>query len=492
MAELVVGVDVGTGSSKGALVAPDGTVVASTERRHRVSLPRPGHAEMDASSIWWDELASITRELVASAPDGAVAAVCTSGIGPCLLPTDADLRPLRPAVLYGIDTRATAQVADLAAELGEDALLARTGKLPSSQSVGPKVRWLQRHEPEVWARTERWFGCSSYLTARLCGEYVLDHHSASQSDPLYDLPARDWAHDWADRIVGDVPLPRLVWPGEVVGTVHRAAAEATGLPAGTPVVAGTIDAMAEAVSCGVHEVGDLMLMYGSTMFFMQVLDRPVAHPLLWGTTGCDPATVIAAAGTSTAGSLLEWLRDLVGDPPIETVVREAAEVSPGAEGLLVLPYLAGERTPVLDPDARGIVAGLTLRHRRGHLFRAAYEGIAFGIRQILERFDDAHSATRTVAVGGGIKSPVWLQAVSDITGREQLVPEQAIGASYGNALLAGIGAGLVPPDTDWARIDREITPDPRHRARYEDLYEVWAQLYPATRDQVHRLGETGD
>ena len=153
----------------------------------------------------------------------------------------------------------------------------------------------------------------------------------------------------------------------------------------------------------------------------------------------------------------------------------------------MLPYLAGERTPVFDPNARGVLAGLTLRHGRGHLFRAAYEGIAFGIRQILERFDDAHEASRTVAVGGGVKSPVWAQAISDVTGRSQLVPEQAIGASYGDALLAGIGVGLLPADTDWATIEREITPDPRNRERYEELFATWAQLYPATREQVHRL-----
>jgi xylulokinase len=145
---------------------------------------------------------------------------------------------------------------------------------------------------------------------------------------------------------------------------------------------------------------------------------------------------------------------------------------------------------VFDPQARGVVAGLTLRHGRGHLFRAAYEGISFGIRQILEKFDDAHSAARTVAVGGGLRSPVWAQTLSDITGRPQQVPEQAIGASYGDALLAAIGIGLVPPSTDWARIAREIEPDPANRARYDDLYGTWLELYPATREQVHRLAAT--
>jgi len=134
-----------------------------------------------------------------------------------------------------------------------------------------------------------------------------------------------------------------------------------------------------------------------------------------------------------------------------------------------------------------VVAGLTLRHGRGHLFRAAYEGISFGIRQILERFDDAHTGLRTVAVGGGLRSPIWAQALSDITGRTQLVPEQAIGASYGDALLAAIAVGLVPPSTDWTKIAREITPRAENRALYDDLYGTWLDLYPATRETVHRL-----
>ena len=142
-------------------------------------------------------------------------------------------------------------------------------------------------------------------------------------------------------------------------------------------------------------------------------------------------------------------------------MAEARAVPPGSEGLVVLPYFAGERTPIFDPDARGVFAGLTLRHGRGHLFRAAYEGISFGIRQILEHFDAAQPATRTVAVGGGLTDLLWPQILTDVTGSSQLVPEQAIGASYGDALLAAIGVGLVPPETDWAKIASEITPDCR-------------------------------
>ncbi|MDV3129185.1 FGGY-family carbohydrate kinase [Mycobacterium sp. 21AC1] len=486
--ELLLGIDIGTGSTKGVLVDVTGSVIATETIPHSMDLPRPGWAEVDAENLWWREICQISNALMARMPGGGVlAGMCVSGVGPCLVLCDSDLRPLRPAILYGIDTRAAAEIEALTAELGEANILEQGGTLLSSQAVGPKLEWVRRHEPEVFERAAGWYGSNSYIAAKLTGEYVMDHHTASQCDPLYATREFTWNLPWAQRICGHLPLPRLVWPSDVVGTVTALAAADTGVPAGTPVSAGTVDAYSEAFSVGVRRPGDLMLMYGSTMFLVQIINEYHSDPVLWTTAGVERGTRALAAGTSTAGSLIGWLQTVTGGASFDELMTEAREVPPGSEGLLILPYLAGERTPVFDAQARGVVAGLTLRHGRGHLFRAAYEGISFGIRQILERFGDAHTATRTVAVGGGLRSPIWAQALSDITGRPQLVPEQAIGASYGDALLAAIGTGLVPADTDWARIDREITPDPRHRGLYDDLYATWLELYPATKDQVHRL-----
>jgi xylulokinase len=490
--DLLLGIDMGTGSSKGVLVDATGEVIASATIPHAMSLPRPGWAEVDAESTWWREVCEISRKLTAEIPSGSrLVAACVSGVGPCLVLCDEALTPLRPAILYGIDTRATAEIRALTEEFGAEAIMERAGTQLSSQAVGPKLEWVRRHEPEVFERATGWYGSNSYIAAKLTGEYVLDHHTASQCDPLYETSEFDWNVEWAKRICGHLPLPRLVWPSEVVGTVHAAAADATGIPKGTPIVAGTVDAYAEAFSVGVRAPGDQMLMYGSTMFLVQIIDEYHSDPALWTTAGIERGSLALAAGTSTAGSMISWLQTITGGASLETLMAEASAVPAGSEGLVALPYLAGERTPVFDPQARGLFAGLTLRHGRGHLFRAAYEGIGFGIRQILEKFDDAHNGRRTVAVGGGLRSPIWAQAVSDITGRTQLVPEQAIGASYGDALMAAIGAKLVAPETDWARIASEITPDPGHRELYDELYGVWRELYPATRKLVHDLGEIG-
>jgi xylulokinase len=488
MGELLAGIDMGTGSTKGVLATPDGTVVASASRPHAMSLPRPGWAEMDAETDWWGDVVAVLRELIPQAGDARIAGVCVSGLGPCLLVCDEDVRPLRAGILYGIDMRATAEIEELTQRFGEAAILERCGKALSTQAVGPKLAWIRRHEPEVWERTRRWYSAHSFVVARLTGEYVLDHHTASQCDPLYDLHARSWSTDWAQEIAPGLELPRLAWAGETVGTVGARAAEETGLPEGTPVAAGTVDAWAEAFSAGVREPGDLVLMYGSTMFFVQVLGQPIAQPGLWTTAGVDPCSFTVAAGMATSGSLTSWLQELTGGASFDELVAEAGATPPGADGLVVLPYFAGERTPIYDPQARGVVAGLTLRHGRGHLFRAVYEGIAYGIRQILDHIDAAAGpASRIFAVGGGTQGGLWTQIVSDVTHREQLVPAQAIGASYGDALLAAIGTGLQPADADWSRVGVRIEPDLAHRALYDELYETYVDLYPASREQVHRL-----
>ena len=486
---VLLGIDMGTGSTKGVLVdAAVGSVLATETIPHSMDLPRPGWAEVDAELVWWREICAIGTSLMAEMPSGGrLAGVCVSGVGPCLVLCGDDLAPLRPAILYGIDTRATAEIASLTAEFGEENILQQAGAALSSQAVGPKLEWVYSHEPEVFERATGWYGSNSFIAAKLTGEYVMDHHTASQCDPLYATRDFDWNRQWANRICRHLPLPRLAWPSDAVGSVTAEAASATGIPVGTPVSAGTVDAYAEAFSVGVRRPGDQMLMYGSTMFLVQVIADYYSDPTLWTTVGVEKGSLALAAGTSTAGSLIGWLQGITGGPSFDDLTKEAMEVPPGSDGLIMLPYLAGERTPVFDPQARGVLAGLTMRHGRGHVFRAAYEGIAFGIRQILELFGDAHAAQRTVAVGGGLRSPVWAQAVSDVTGRTQLIPEQAIGASYGDALLAAIGVGLVSPDTDWATIAREIAPDPGKRALYQNLYETWRELYPATRDVMHRL-----
>jgi xylulokinase len=481
-------VDVGTSSTKGVLARPGGEVVATAAREHALSLPRPGWAEHDAEGVWWEDFVSVCRELLPQAGGEGLAAVCASGIGACLLPADAAGSPLRPAILYGIDTRAEAEVRELNERYGRETLLNRCGSVCTTQAVGPKLLWLLRNEPKVWEKTERFFMANSFVAYRLTGEYVLDHHSASQCDPLYDVNGNRWIEEWAEEVAPGLPLPRLLWPAEVVGEAGGRWAEEAGIPVGTPVAVSTIDAWSEGASVGVQNPGDLMLMYGTTMFMIEVLEEALAHPGLWGTTGILPGTHNLAAGMATSGALTGWLRGISGGVPFEELTREAAAVPPGSDALVVLPYFAGERTPLLDPDARGLILGLTLSHGRGHLYRAVLEATAYGVRHILEVMGEAGGkGQRLVAVGGGTKGGLWTRIVSDVTGREQQLPEQTIGAAYGDALLAARAVGLAGPGEDWSRIVATVEPDEANRALYDELYGVYRELYPATSEQAHAL-----
>lgn len=483
---MFLGIDIGTSSSKGVLIDAVGRIVARAERAHEVSTPYPGWVEHDAEAVWWADFVAIARELMSAADSGdAVRGLAVSGIGPCLLPADGTGAPLRPAILYGVDTRATAEIAELNQELGAERVLERAGSPLTSQAVGPKLRWLSRHEPGIYARTRMLLMASSFLVHRLTGRYVLDHQSASQCVPMYDLRRREWASDWAESVAPGLELPELSWPTEVVGHVTREAASATGLPAGLPVTTGTIDAWAEAASVGLREPGDAMVMYGTTMFMVQVLTDPRPHPGLWGTCGTWPGTYTLAAGMATSGAVTDWLRRLVGGE-FTALVEEAAEVPAGSRGLLVLPYFAGERTPLFDPDARGIVAGLSLGHGRAELYRAALEGIGYGVRHNLEAMSDAGGrARRLVAVGGGTKGGLWTRIVSDITGLPQQLPAETVGACLGDAMLAAEASGL--RTAEWNPVVTTIEPDPDRAGRYSEYYAHYRALYESTRATAHFL-----
>jgi xylulokinase len=490
MSDLFLGIDIGTSSAKAALTTAEGEVVATATRPHRLSIPRPGWAEHDPEGIWWDGVLALCHELLGDG-ERVPAAVCVSGIGPCVLAADEDFRPLRPAILYGIDTRAAAEIAELTEELGAEAILERCGSALSTQAVGPKLLWLRRNEPEVWARTRRLLMASSFAVARLTGEYVLDHHSASQCDPLYELDRGGWIEEWAELIAPGLELPRLLWPGEPAGVVTAEAAAETGIPAGTPVMAGTVDAWAESLAAGVRVPGDLMVMYGSTLFLIAVTAEPLRDESLWSTAGVREDTYSLAAGLATSGTLLAWLRDLTG-ASFDELTAEADAAGPGAGGLLALPYFSGERTPILDPNARGVLCGLTLAHGPGHLARALLEAIAFAVRHNLETFEGAGAPLdRLVAVGGGTQGAVALQAMSDVTGRPQQVCAAGVGACHGDAFLAAIGAGAAGWDDDWSVIDQEVEPRAEHAELYEELYARYRELYPATRDVTHALARIG-
>jgi xylulokinase len=496
---MFIGVDVGTSETKAVLVDGGGRVLAGASAPNRLHVPQPGWAEHDADTDWWGNFCTVVKEVFARSgvSPADVAAVGCSGIGPCVLPVDEEVRPLAPGILYGIDTRASVQIARLDDELGAAAILERTGNALTSQSAGPKVAWLRDERPEAFAAAAMFHTCQSFLVAKLTGEHVMDRTTAAYWGPFYDIRANAWIDDWISGTLDPARLPRLVWPTEVVGRVTVEAAQATGLAVGTPVIAGAPDAPAEAVSAGVLGPGDVMVMYGSSIFMIAVVGESIVDPRMWAAPFVFEGTSIVAGGTSTAGTLTRWLIELLWDEHDSAAISDhygefaawAAASPAGANGLDVLPYLSGERTPIHDPDARGVIFGLSLRHTRADVARAALEGIAQGIRRNIEvMLEIGVPIERIRAVGGGVNNPAWLQAVSDCLGRRQEVVSQR-GAAYGDAILAAIGVGALRREEvpSWIDVDRMVEPDPALASLYDRQASRQRRLYESTRALMHEV-----
>jgi xylulokinase len=506
---LLLGIDIGTYSSKGVLCTPDGDVVASHVVDHGITMPRPGWVEQDADAIWWNDLVEICRAVTSEEyPAAEIGGIAVSAIGPCMLPLDEAGRPLRPGVLYGIDTRAQEEIVWLNEHFGEQAMFDLGGMALTSQAIGPKMLWLRNCEPEIYEKTHKILTASSYLIYRLTGEYVIDRHTGAHFNPLVDIQALEWDPRFGEPIVDMDKLPKLHWSTDIVGTIHRKAAEETGLAVGTPVTAGTVDAAAEAVSVGVVHPGDLMVMYGTTLFFLLVTDRPIPDERMWATGYTLPGTYDVAGGMATTGALTRWFRDEfaaaevaaeadAGPKAYAALAASAGQIPVGSDGLICLPYFAGERTPIHDPEARGVFAGLTLSHTRAHLYRAMLEGTAFGVRHNIETLHDMGARPeRLVAVGGGANNRLWLQIVSDVAGLEQIIPERTIGASYGDAFLAGLATGIVPDISvladQWVKVSEVVKPDQDAGRRYDAYYRVYRSLYEHAKEDLHVLARLGD
>ncbi len=506
VAAYLLGVDVGTQSSKGALVTIDGRVVAHCAVEHDVSRPFPGWAEHDADRVWWGDVITVVQSLLrrAAVNPADIAAVGVSALAPTMLPVDAHGRPLRPGILYGIDTRAHVEIERLNRELGWDAAGASPGRRLQAQSVFPKIVWFRKHEPERWRQTRKILGATGYIVHRLTGAYVVDPVSAEALAPFYDTAGRSWDPAMCDRF----QLPILVLPeihesSDVVGTVTTEAARFTGLAVGTPVICGSIDGLAEYLSAGVIREGEGCVVFGSTMCMSVLSSRPGSHALLYGGRSLVPDLYRLSGGMATSGAITRWFRDNFAPQEVQEehqsgisayqqLSDRAAAIPPGSEGLMILPYFSGERTPIFDSQARGLIVGLTTSHTRHHLYRGLLEGVAFGLRHHFDLMAEVDVIPqRLVAVGGGSRDKLWTQIVSDVTDQILECVDVPIGPALANAFLAGYGIGLFsdfePLAEHWVRIGRIVRPEPSATAIYDQYYGVYRRLYDRTADEMHEL-----
>ena len=485
----LIGVDVGTSGTRALAVTADGEMVAEATRPHDLLTPRPGWSEQDPAQ-WWEATKAVLAEV---ARDDVVGIGLTGQMhGSVFLDSAGEV--IRPALLWN-DQRTAAECDEITERVGAERLLEIAGNPALTGFQAPKIVWLARHEPDNYARVASVLLPKDYVRLMLTGEHATDASDASGT-LLLDVRARDYSAAILDAL--EIPrewLPRVYEGPEVTGTLRDELADELGLPRGLPVAAGGGDNAAAAVGVGVVRAGAVSTSIGTSGVLFAHSDAFAPDPSGRVHAFCHAvpgAWHLMAVILSAGGSLSWWREKLGGDADFDTLVAEAAAVEPGAEGLLFLPYLTGERTPHLDPHARGAFVGLTVRHGRGHLTRAVMEGVAFAMRDGLEIMrglgvpdDDMR------AVGGGARSPLWMQLQADVYGRAVRRTVIDEGPAYGAALLGGVAAGVfadVGEASERVRLRDEVTePDAERARRYDELYATYTSLYPALRDAMHAL-----
>lgn len=505
-----MGIDTGTNSSKGVLMDETGTILATRTTQHEMENPRPNYYEHDAERDWWGDFCSISRGLLADTgiDPKLIRAVGLSALGADCLPVDRDCRPLRKAILYGIDARATDEMAQLTHLYGEAQIHAWYGRPLCSSDVMPKILWIKNKEPEIYAKAHKFLTGSSYLAAKLTGNYVIDRFLGLASfNPLYDPKTWQPVPELCEPVCRPDQLARIQEAADLAGTVTAQAAAQTGLAQGTPVITGTDDSGAEAISCGVVEPGKMMLQLGSSVYMILGTRELVDDERLWREEFIVPGLCDISAGTNTAGSLTKWYRDTLfpdtaalersgGPNAYQSMLEGVADIPPGSNGLITLPYFAGERTPINDPLARGVLFGLTLAHTRAHLYRSALESVGYSISQqirLMESHPEIH-VDQIIATGGGTQNPVWMQIIADILGKPVSTPRETVGAAYGDALMSALGVRWPGFEdysalTKFIRAGRTYTPDPSVHENYLRYQELYEELYPATQGYHHRLSQ---
>lgn len=491
-----LGIDSSTTGVKALVIDAKGEVIGTATTEIPLSTPKPLWSEQDPADWWQGAVNSIRQVLRETHLTGEdIAAIGLTGQMHGLTMLDENGAVLRPAILWN-DQRTGAECDDIRARLGKARLIQITGNDALTGFTAPKILWVQKNEPEVYSKTRHILLPKDYVRYKLTGDFAVDKADGAGM-LLFDLAKRDWSPEVLQAL--EIPaewLPQTYEGPAVTGHISAAAADATGLKAGTPVVGGGGDQAAQAVGVGVVQAGIIALTLGTSGVVFASTNEPFIEPEGRLHAFCHSVPGrwhLMGVMLSAAGSL-RWYRDtLAPGVDYDTLLAPAAEVPAGSEGLLFLPYLTGERTPHPDPLARGAFAGLTVRHGQPHMTRAVLEGVAFGLRDSFELMKSAGlTDIKQVRVsGGGAKSPLWRQILADVLNVELVTVNTTEGAAYGAALLAGVGAGAWP-DVDTAcqasvHITGSNPPQAEVASKYEQSYNLYRQLYPALKEISHHL-----
>jgi xylulokinase len=482
-------IDIGTQATKAVLYSPDGVLRAGQSASYPITYPQSGWAEQDPLD-WWEATRTCCH-LILEGLDEPIVAVSLSGQAPSCLPIDPQGRPLRSAILW-LDRRSAPQVALLHDVIGAQLAIEVSGNRLDSYYGGLKWAWFMQNEPHLYEKSWKISQANGYVGYRLTGEIAIDPSQAGLCSPCFNLGRRQWDAKICDRMGLDVgKLPPIVPSTEVIGRVTARAAVETGLPAGIPVVCGGGDFACACLGAGVFRNGTAAMMLG-TAGNLLVPEHPRPDTRLFNTIHVTGQTL--SLGGVMAGGAVSWFKSMLGshDPDLFDVLeREASQTPPGAGGLIFLPYLMGERTPIWDPDARGVFVGLSADHGRGHLYRAVMEGVAYAFRQVMAIVvETGTSVDEIVAINGGARSQLWRQILADVLEVPIRWRPTSGGTELGAAFLAAQACddALTLDDlSGWLEPTRDTWPMPDHARVYQPLYEVYASLYGRLHDCFPRL-----
>ena len=487
--QLLLGLDVSTTGAKALLIDSDGTVISTATNPLPLSTPKPLWSEQDPADWWNGMLKSIKQVIAQVGVKGSdIKAVGLTGQMHGLTMLDAAGEVLRPAILWN-DQRTGAQCDEIRTRMGgKPRLVEITGNDALTGFTAPKILWVRENEPEIYDKSAQFLLPKDYIRYKLTGEYGTDKAGGSGTI-LFDIRTRDWSPEVLQAL--NIPsewLPKSYEGPEISGTVSSTTADLTGLQAGTPVMGGGGDQAAGAVGVGAVESGIVGLVLGTSGVVFASTEGPFIEKdgLLHAFCHAVPKTWHLMGVMLSAAGSLQWYRDtLAPDVSFDDLVAPTADIGPGAEGLLFLPYLTGERTPYPDPLARAGFVGLTLRHTQAHLTRAVLEGVAFGLRDSMELIKGAGlgQINQIRVSGGGAKSPVWRQILANVMDSELVTVNTTEGGAFGAALLAGVGSGVWEsvPEACSATINIVNRTEPQLELVpcYNELYPLYRQLYPA-------------
>ena len=494
--DVLLGIDVGTSGTKSVLTDAEGRVLGISHRTYAFDTPHVGWAEQDPE-VWWQATVETVREVLDRAPvaPSLIRGVGFSGQMHGVVPLDRRHRPVRPAVLWA-DQRGAPQVRWIYERVGRERLARLTCNPVATGFMAVSLLWMREHEPEQFRRVRTAILPKDYVRMRLTGEIGTDVTDASSS-LLFDTAGRRWSDELLDLLdLSREILPNVGESQDLAGEIVESAARSTGLPRGTPVVLGGGDQPIQAVGNGIVSPGVASSTIGTGGQFFTPAERPAYDPDLRTHTFCHavPGMWNVMGASLCAGMALRWFQENVADgASFESLSDAASSVPAGSDGLIFLPYLVGERTPHMDPNARGMFFGLTLRHTRAHMARAIMEGVAFALRDSMEilrglglRMD------RILASGGGAQSAIWRQIQADVFGRPLYATCAQEQAGLGAALVAGVGVGLYASVEQACQEtvradDTPTTPDSGRVQLYDRMYEIFTELYHSNRESFSRL-----